>query len=181
MQTSSHWLIGTATATAPPTARMTKPAAIARTSRMTRCFRKRLYAPSSPTNTTATTPRFQLSANDATSDVPPSTIAPATAPPVDSVPDAIGRFRLVGCRRSSWRSTRSLTRYIALDRPQKIANAQSAAPKACASSRRWPKIRPAKTMTFFVHWSGRREIASAATGCLIDTSPVDEPSLALWV
>ena len=43
MQTSSHWLIGTAITTAPAAARSTKPIAIVSTSRITTCFSTREY------------------------------------------------------------------------------------------------------------------------------------------
>ena len=45
---SSHGLMETLTATAPATARSTNPTAIVRTSRMTRCFRRKEYRLSSP-------------------------------------------------------------------------------------------------------------------------------------
>jgi hypothetical protein len=80
----------------------------------------------------------------------------------DNAPDAISRLRLLGCARSYSRSRTSFTRYIADAVRQNAANAMAAAPTAdglpvwCASTT------GAKSNTFFVQCTGRRERRSAS-------------------
>ena len=70
-------------------------------------------------------------------------------------PDAKGRCFLTGWRRSFSMSARSLIRYMALDRAQKMMNAAMLRPKSGRSVIRPSKNMPAKTKTFFAHCLGR--------------------------
>src|SRR6266436_1755931 len=79
-----------------------------------------------------------------------------------SLPEGMGRSRLIGWWRSFERSKTSFIRYTALDalqkrRKQAAARAQATASKSCPA-----KIRPARTKTFLSHCFGLIASRSAA-------------------
>src|ERR1700722_11413352 len=81
--------------------------------------------------------------------------ADVTASPAGSRPDATGRFRLVGCRRSRSASVTSLIRYTADDAAVKAAAAISAYPNPLARPRLAPARGAAKTSRCLGHCRGR--------------------------
>src|SRR5271166_3586415 len=78
-----------------------------------------------------------------------ATPAPRARPP-ESSPEAIGRFRLVGCRRSAAASKRSLIKYEPEAAAQKMAKAPDAARNLWPSERTPAAAGATKTRTFLV-------------------------------
>ena len=96
MHTSSQWLIPTSTATAPATARSTKPPESVSTSMMTICFNGPEYSACSARYPTATVANRQPRPAAAAIVTAPIVAAAPSAIETGSAPDAIGRIAFSG-------------------------------------------------------------------------------------
>src|SRR5581483_9638161 len=96
--------------------------------------------------------------------ITPVTRNPAAATPAAPAltsPAAIGRCRFRGCRRSAFRSARSLTRYVPPAAAQKastvIANGTNPPPRRTVPL----ATGAANTTRFLTHWAGRADLTIA--------------------
>ena len=140
----------------PAMARSTKPELTAARSMIGSCLSHRLYAVVMTTyNPTTRANRYpasnQASANDTARSTEPTPMANWGA----TTPEATGRYRLVGWRRSRSASMVSLRKYVPEAAIQKIPKAPSALSRASPWVRTPAAPGATKTSKFLIHWRGR--------------------------
>lgn len=165
----------------PASTRRTKPPAMARTSTMTTCLMASEYASwrarypttatssiglvqSRPSAKPAPAPhdRTYTSAKAPASPPTASNAAARRATPVPSSPEASGRNRFSGCRRSLATSTRSFSRYTALEIAQNRPNVTAVAANWPDSPSCLVRSSAANTNAFLLHCRGRIATRSAS-------------------